>query len=131
MTFKKPDYTYTNERAAKRALREVRAMFPFHTFGACNWGFSGWQVYLYRDGQACAPVTKLKPLPFTVAAGGTCVVFRAKGVSPDRHHIYPTHRRALNKLHAIRGLHVEPIEFVGPLQEHVQRRVKYLASAAR
>lgn len=106
-------------------------MWPEHKFMAHNTGFSSWQVMLVRDGQPCVAVGGLKPLPFTVTNCGACVVFRAVGVETSRHHVYPTHKRALNKLQAIRGIHVTPIDFVGPLQPHVLRRVAYLARLQR
>lgn len=122
----KPKY-YNSERAARKACRITRAMWPEHKFEAHMLGFSGWAVYLIRDGKPAAPVGALKPLPFHVTASGECILFRAYGVDGERHHVFSTHRKALNMLHRIRGLHVAPVPFVGPLQPHVQRRVKIMA----
>lgn len=121
-------YYYRNEKQAQKAAREIGAMWPGRKFTAHNTGFSCWVVALVHDGRLITS-TKLDPLPFTVAASGARVVYEVPAASPGRVHVFPTHRKAANYARKL-GVYVSPVPFVGPVQPHVQRRIKYLVERA-
>lgn len=126
---------YPSEHAAKKAMREIRAMWPANDYAVSVAGFHGWHVCMVRDGKHY-PCTAIAPLPFTVTASGSRVVFqvvgRATGNAMFDHKCWPTRRRAMSaiKRFAPTGC-TSPVKFIGPIQPHVARRCTYLARVQR
>jgi hypothetical protein len=101
-------------------MQLIAAMWPDHRFTVYQPGFSGWQVWQVRDGKPCIPCAAVAALPFVPVPGGQ-VVFQAVAKDGTLIGAYPTHMRALNAVRRCNGKHVTPVEFIGPLQPHIQR----------
>ncbi|MFA5948043.1 MAG: hypothetical protein WC806_03655 [Candidatus Gracilibacteria bacterium] len=122
---------YKTERTAKKAMREIAAMWPAHRFAIVPCGFDGFGVFVVRDGKPAVICNKLEPLPFTVTASVSAVVFGVEGKSGNAlfgGKVWPTHRRALNALRRFcpTGC-ISPAAYYGPFQPQVLRRMRFLS----